>query len=28
VFEQWREITHWGQLFDYYQSHGTLAPKP
>ena len=27
VFEQWRESTHWGQLFDYYQSHGTLAPK-
>jgi hypothetical protein len=25
VFEQWREQTHWGQLFDYYQSHGTLA---
>jgi hypothetical protein len=25
VFEQWRESTHWGQLFDYYQSHGTLA---
>ncbi len=27
VFERWRESTHWGQLFDYYQSHGTLAPK-
>jgi uncharacterized protein (DUF362 family) len=27
VFEQWRESTHWGQLFDYYQSHGTLAPQ-
>jgi uncharacterized protein (DUF362 family) len=27
VFEQWRETTHWGQLFDYYQSHGTLAPS-
>ena len=25
VFEQWREQTHWGQLFSYYQSHGTLA---
>jgi uncharacterized protein (DUF362 family) len=25
VFESWREHTHWGQLFDYYQSHGTLA---
>lgn len=25
VFEQWREQTHWGQLFDHYQSHGTLA---
>ena len=25
VFEQWKEQTHWGQLFDYYQSHGTLA---
>jgi uncharacterized protein (DUF362 family) len=27
VFEQWRESTSWGQLFDYYQSHGTLAPS-
>ncbi|MBS1122761.1 MAG: hypothetical protein H6Q90_4989 [Deltaproteobacteria bacterium] len=27
VFEQWRESTHWGQLFDHYQSHGTLAPS-
>jgi len=27
VFEQWREQTHWGQLFDHYQSHGTLE-KP
>ncbi len=27
VFEQWKETTHWGQLFDYYQSHGTLAPQ-
>jgi uncharacterized protein (DUF362 family) len=26
VFEQWRETTPWGQLFDFYQSHGTLAP--
>jgi len=26
VFEQWREQTSWGQLFDHYQSHGTLAP--
>jgi hypothetical protein len=25
VFEHWRESTHWGQLFDYYQSHGTIA---
>jgi len=25
VFESWRANTHWGQLFDYYQSHGTLA---
>ena len=25
VFESWRQNTHWGQLFDYYQSHGTLA---
>lgn len=25
IFEQWREQTHWGQLFDYYQSHGTLG---
>jgi uncharacterized protein (DUF362 family) len=26
VFEQWRETTHWGRLFDHYQAHGTLAP--
>ncbi len=26
VFEQWREQTTWGRLFDHYQSHGTLAP--
>ncbi len=26
VFEQWRDQTTWGQLFDHYQSHGTLAP--
>ncbi|HEY4179110.1 MAG TPA: DUF362 domain-containing protein [Kofleriaceae bacterium] len=25
IFEQWRETTHWGQLFDYYQANGTLA---
>ena len=25
VFESWRAGTHWGRLFDYYQSHGTLA---
>ncbi len=25
IFEQWRESTHWGQLFDRYQSLGTLA---
>jgi uncharacterized protein (DUF362 family) len=25
VFESWRGNTHWGQLFDFYQSHGTLA---
>ena len=25
VFEQWRVQTHWGQLFDHYQSHGTLG---
>jgi intein/homing endonuclease/uncharacterized protein (DUF362 family) len=25
VFEQWRQTTHWGQLFDHYQTHGTLA---
>jgi uncharacterized protein (DUF362 family) len=25
VFEQWREQTEWGHLFDHYQSHGTLA---
>ncbi|HEY5921946.1 MAG TPA: DUF362 domain-containing protein [Kofleriaceae bacterium] len=27
VFEQWRDQTTWGQLFDHYQSHGTLAPS-
>lgn len=27
VFEQWREQTAWGRLFDYYQAHGTLAPS-
>ena len=26
VFEQWRQTTHWGQLFEHYQAHGTLAP--
>jgi intein/homing endonuclease len=26
IFEQWRAQTTWGQLFDHYQSHGTLAP--
>jgi len=26
VFEQWRQTTHWGRLFDHYQAHGTLAP--
>jgi hypothetical protein len=25
IFEQWKESTHWGQLFDQYQSVGTLA---
>ncbi len=25
VFESWRDATAWGQLFDYYQSNGTLA---
>jgi hypothetical protein len=25
VFDQWRAQTHWGQLFDHYQSHGTLS---
>jgi uncharacterized protein (DUF362 family) len=25
VFEQWRASTSWGQLFDRYQAHGTLA---
>ena len=27
VFEQWRAQTTWGQLFDHYQVHGTLAPS-
>src|SRR5262249_16448100 len=26
VFEQWRQSTHWGQLFERYQARGTLAP--
>ncbi len=26
VFEQWRDTTTWGRLFDQYQAHGTLAP--
>ena len=26
VFEQWRDTTTWGRLFDHYQAHGTLAP--
>jgi len=26
IFEQWRAQTTWGQLFDHYQVHGTLAP--
>jgi intein/homing endonuclease/uncharacterized protein (DUF362 family) len=26
VFEQWKDQTTWGRLFDHYQSHGTLAP--
>jgi hypothetical protein len=25
IFEAWRSETHWGQLFDLYQSNGTLA---
>src|SRR6185436_7903753 len=25
VFEQWRDTTHWGKLFEHYQSNGTLA---
>jgi hypothetical protein len=25
VFEQWRQSTHWGQLFSRYQSQGTLS---
>ncbi|HLL23327.1 MAG TPA: DUF362 domain-containing protein [Kofleriaceae bacterium] len=25
VFEQWRTQTTWGQLFEHYQAHGTLA---
>jgi len=29
VFEQWRQSTHWGKLFDRYQASGTLAtPAP
>jgi uncharacterized protein (DUF362 family) len=26
VFDAWRASTAWGQLFDYYRSHGVLAP--
>ena len=26
VFEQWRDQTTWGRLFDHFQAHGTLAP--
>jgi intein/homing endonuclease len=26
VFEQWKEQTTWGRLFDHYQTHGALAP--
>jgi uncharacterized protein (DUF362 family) len=25
IFDAWRQDTEWGQLFDYYQAHGTLA---
>jgi uncharacterized protein (DUF362 family) len=25
IFEAWCAETHWGQLFDYYQTHGTLS---
>ena len=25
VFEQWKESTHWGRLFEQYQTHGTLS---
>jgi len=28
IFEQWKQSTTWGQLFDHYQSHGTLAEAP
>jgi hypothetical protein len=28
VFEQWRQTTQWGQLFQHYQTHGTLAAAP
>ncbi|HUS31827.1 MAG TPA: DUF362 domain-containing protein [Kofleriaceae bacterium] len=27
IFEQWRDSTTWGRLFDHYQVHGTLAPQ-
>ena len=27
AFERWRAETAWGQLFDHYQAHGTLAPQ-
>ncbi len=27
VFEKWRASTHWGQLFEFYQSNGTLRPS-
>jgi hypothetical protein len=27
IFEQWKDQTTWGRLFDHYQAHGTLAPS-
>lgn len=27
IFEAWRGETEWGRLFDYYQSHGSLAEE-
>ena len=27
IFETWKRDTTWGEMFDYYRSHGTMAPE-